>query len=96
MVDAGDDPDQWVRTMEESMKTIAFVLYPGFTLLDMVGPLQVLTGLRNATPPYRTVVVGEKIEPVETDTPLKVTPDKSRPLDRLTGLRWTEIRTPRT
>ena len=27
------------------VKTIAFVLYPGITPLDLIGPLQVMTGL---------------------------------------------------
>lgn len=38
-------------------KVIAFVLYPGLTLLDLVGPLQVLTALAETAPGYRTVVV---------------------------------------
>lgn len=53
-------------------KTIAFVLYPGLTLLDMVGPLQVLTGLG---PRYRTRVVAARREPMVSDTPLSVLAD---------------------
>jgi len=54
------------------MKDIAFVLYPGLTILDMVGPLQVLSALPMFDPEYRTVVVGEDRQPVATDTPLGV------------------------
>ena len=55
------------------MKDIAFVLYPGFTALDMVGPLQVLGALPAFAPDYRVVVLGESKSPVPTDTPLGVT-----------------------
>ncbi|EWM14901.1 DJ-1/PfpI family protein [Kutzneria sp. 744] len=54
------------------MKDIAFVLYPGFTLLDMAGPLQVLSALPSFDPEYRVVVLGEDKAPVPTDTPLGV------------------------
>jgi transcriptional regulator GlxA family with amidase domain len=56
----------------DDVKQIAFVLYPGLTLLDLVGPLQVLGGL---PAPYRTTVVGARIEAMPSDTPLRVTPD---------------------
>ncbi|HET7272536.1 MAG TPA: DJ-1/PfpI family protein [Rubrobacter sp.] len=55
-------------------KTIAFVLYPGLTLFDLAGPLQVLAGLSELAPQYRTVVVGENAEPVDTDLHVKVIP----------------------
>ena len=44
---------------DRETRHVAFVLYPGLTLLDMVGPLQVLGGL---PAPYRTTVVGARIE----------------------------------
>src|SRR5437867_11128921 len=50
-------------------KTVAFVLYPGITLLDMVGPLQVFSVLQGFNDQYRPVVVAERIEPMPTDTP---------------------------
>lgn len=53
-------------------KTIAFVLYPGCTILDLVGPLQVLSTLAALTPQFRVVVVAERLETCETDTPLRV------------------------
>ena len=58
-------------------QTIAFVLYPGITLLDLVGPLQVFSVLRGFNDRYQPVVVAERIEPMPTDTPLTVTADKT-------------------
>jgi transcriptional regulator GlxA family with amidase domain len=61
-------------------KVVAFVLFPDQTLLDLVGPLLDLVGplqvLKALPPPYRTVVVGERREPVATDTGLQVTPQQ--------------------
>jgi transcriptional regulator GlxA family with amidase domain len=57
--------------------TIAFVLYPGITLLDLVGPLQVFVSLRQFNDQYRPVVVAERIEPMPTDGPLRVTADQT-------------------
>jgi hypothetical protein len=42
-------------------KTVAFVLYPGLTLLDMVGPLQVFASLRQFNDRYRPAVVDRDI-----------------------------------
>ncbi|HSL11481.1 MAG TPA: DJ-1/PfpI family protein [Actinomycetota bacterium] len=53
---------------------IAFVLYPGFTVLDMVGPLQVFTSLRTFAPRFEAVVVAAEIGPSPTDTPLQLVP----------------------
>ncbi len=61
----------------EIEKHIAFVLYPGLTPLDLVGPLQVFAFLGLIAPEYRAVVVGERIEPMESDTPIKLVPDKT-------------------
>ena len=55
-------------------KVIALVAFPELTLLDLVGPLQVLKGL---PAPYRTIVVGERREPLATDTGLTVTPERT-------------------
>ena len=57
----------------QEQKTVAFVLYPGLTLLDLVGPLQVFASLRQFNNQYRPVVVAERIEPMATDGPLTVT-----------------------
>ena len=58
-------------------KTVAFVLYPGITLLDLVGPLQVFAALRRFSDQYRPVVVAERLEPMATDGPLTVTADQT-------------------
>lgn len=59
-------------------KTVAFVLYPGLPPLDLIGPLQVMSGLEVAEtmfgvqPRHHVVVVAENLEPVATDTPVRV------------------------
>ncbi|HEY2942414.1 MAG TPA: hypothetical protein VGN09_08275, partial [Vicinamibacteria bacterium] len=55
-------------------RVIALVLFSELTLLDLVGPLQVLRAL---PAPYRTVVVGERKEPMVTDTGLALTPERT-------------------
>lgn len=62
---------------ESGHTTIAVVLYPGLTALDLVGPLQVLTALERFAPQYRTRVVGVRIEPMATDLPLQLVPDRT-------------------
>jgi transcriptional regulator GlxA family with amidase domain len=54
-------------------KTVAFALYPGVTPLDLIGPL---TPLRKVGPgwPFQTVVVGERVDAMESDTPLRMVP----------------------
>lgn len=56
-------------------KEIAFVAYPGLTPLDLVGPLQVVTVLTLFSPEYRPVVVGETLDPIDTDGPMKLVAD---------------------
>jgi transcriptional regulator GlxA family with amidase domain len=64
--------------VNDDVKTIAFVLYPGLTPLDLIGPLQVMSGLEvvEATfgmqPRHHVVVVAEHLDPVPTDTPVQV------------------------
>ena len=58
-------------------REIAFVLYPGLTVLDLVGPLQVLTMLHRLSPGYRTVAVWARREPVPTDAGVAVVPDRT-------------------
>jgi transcriptional regulator GlxA family with amidase domain len=50
-------------------KTIAFVLFPEVTILDLVGPLAVL---ENLAAPYRSIVVAARVEPTPTEGPLVV------------------------
>ncbi|WP_433235750.1 DJ-1/PfpI family protein [Streptosporangium sp. CA-135522] len=54
------------------MKTIAFVLYPGITPLDLVGPLQVMSVFAAFNPDYRVVVAAETLGAFDTDTPLQL------------------------
>ena len=63
--------------MATQQQTIAFVLYPGITLLDLAGPLQVFSVLRDFDDRFQPVVVAERIEPMPTDTPLTVTADRT-------------------
>src|SRR4051812_17530145 len=55
---------------------IAFLVYPELTLLDLVGPLQVLKSLEGDSP-FQIVTVGERIEPIATDTGLSVQPERT-------------------
>lgn len=52
-----------------SERIIAFLLYQDCTPLDLIGPLQVLTSLPG---PFHSVVVGDTLEPVATDTPIRL------------------------
>ena len=62
--------------MAES-KTFAFVLYPGLTILDLVGPLQVISGLQRFDESYEVTVVAESLDVFDTDTPLRVGAQKT-------------------
>jgi transcriptional regulator GlxA family with amidase domain len=64
---------------EQNEKTIAVVLYPGLTVFDLTGPLQVLTALSEIAPEYRTVVVAERVVPMDTDIPgeMKMLPNNT-------------------
>jgi transcriptional regulator GlxA family with amidase domain len=55
-------------------KTIALVLFPELTLLDLIGPHQVLKGL---PAPYKTVVVAERLEGVASDSGLVLNPERT-------------------
>lgn len=52
---------------------IAMLVYPGFTLLDLVGPHTVFTALPGA----EVVLVGETRAPVMTDSGIAITPGSS-------------------
>jgi transcriptional regulator GlxA family with amidase domain len=54
-------------------KYLAFPVYPGVTPLDLVGPLTVLRNLAMGTP-YRTVVVGQRVEQLPTGARMGVVP----------------------
>jgi transcriptional regulator GlxA family with amidase domain len=72
----GDTLDDHKMTVEEQdqQKTIAFVLYPGLTVFDLAGPLQIFSGVSQLAPQYRTVVVAERVEPIDTDIRVKMIP----------------------
>jgi transcriptional regulator GlxA family with amidase domain len=53
-------------------KTIAFVVYPGLTLLDLAGPLQVLCRVPASNPEYEVITVAETRNAADTDTPVSV------------------------
>lgn len=52
-------------------KTIACLVFPGLTALDLVGPLEVLNCL---TPEYQAVTVGERIEAMPCESKLSIVP----------------------
>jgi transcriptional regulator GlxA family with amidase domain len=66
-----------MNTQERDEKTIAFVLYPGLTAFDLSGPLQVMSELATMRPEIRPVVVGERIEPMDTDALVRMVPDRT-------------------
>ena len=55
-------------------KQIAFVLYPGLTPLDLIGPLQTLAPLPRIDPTFEVVVVAERDEVMPTDAVVKLAP----------------------
>jgi transcriptional regulator GlxA family with amidase domain len=55
-------------------KTIAFVLYPGLTPLDLIGPLQALSALPRIDPMFEVVVVGETTDVLPTDAVIQLAP----------------------
>jgi transcriptional regulator GlxA family with amidase domain len=57
---------------EDRNKSVAMVTYPGAALLDLVA---VQTVLDRGTG-YRTVSVGERTEPLGSDTPMRIVPEK--------------------
>lgn len=58
---------------QDQPKTVAFVLYPGLTPLDIIGPLQAFGSLGIFTPEFRPVVVAANRDSVETDIPVRLT-----------------------
>ena len=60
-----------------SKKTLAYVIYPGVSLLELVGNRTVLGGIMERKAGYRAVVVGARMEAITTDTPLSIIPQKT-------------------
>jgi transcriptional regulator GlxA family with amidase domain len=63
-----------MATEGHTQKTIALVLYPGLTFFDLAGPLRVFAGVSDLVPEYRTVTVGERAEPMDTETRVRMVP----------------------
>jgi transcriptional regulator GlxA family with amidase domain len=57
---------------DDKNKTIAIVTYPGVALLDLVVSQTVL----DRGTKYRTVTVGERAEPMDSNTPMAIIPEK--------------------
>jgi transcriptional regulator GlxA family with amidase domain len=60
---------------QEPVHTIALVLYPGLTVFDLVGPLEVFSALSRIAPQFRPVVVAEQAGPVMTDIGVRMVPN---------------------
>lgn len=58
-------------------RRIALLIYPGLTVLDLVGPLEVLTTFSRLQPEYEPVVVAEELVPVVSDSGLTFYPNQS-------------------
>lgn len=55
-------------------KQLAFVLYPGLTPLDLIGPLQALAPLPRIDPTFEVLVVAEDLGTFETDAVVVLSP----------------------
>jgi transcriptional regulator GlxA family with amidase domain len=66
---------------DDKTRTIAFVAYPGLTLMEVVGSMTAFLGLTrglvSTSREYSTVLVAERVEPVDSDTPMALIPDKA-------------------
>lgn len=56
--------------MAKEKKTIAIIVYPGFSLLELIGFQSFIKGLEMG--PYKTVVISETKGKLESDTPLPI------------------------
>ena len=65
-----------MTTKSQRERQIAVVVYPGVRTLELVGTVSVLSGLGLRTG-FRTVTVGERREPLEADTPMKLVPEST-------------------
>jgi transcriptional regulator GlxA family with amidase domain len=61
-------------TTQRPAHKIAFVLYPGLTVFDLIGPLEVFSALSRIAPEFRPVVVAEQAGPVMTDIGVRMVP----------------------
>jgi transcriptional regulator GlxA family with amidase domain len=76
----GGEPDRPRKepiapTREDKKRSVAIVTYPGVALLDLVATKKVLDRLAKASK-YGPVSVGERTEPMVSDAPLEIIPEK--------------------
>jgi transcriptional regulator GlxA family with amidase domain len=60
---------------EDAVQEIAFILYPGLTVFDLAGPLQVFSALHRIAPEFRPIVVAEQAGPILTDIGVRMVPN---------------------
>ena len=60
---------------DKKNETVGIVTYPGVALLDLVATKKVLDRLAKGTR-YRAVSVGEDTGPMDSNTPLRIMPEK--------------------
>ena len=61
------------EVQRKKKKQIAFVIYPGVSPLNVVGPFQMFSGALMGTN-YQAMLVASQVTALETDTPLKLYP----------------------
>ena len=59
---------------EAAKKQLAFVVYPGLTPLDLIGPLQALSPLDRIDPSYEVAIVAENLDVVWSDSTIGLAP----------------------
>lgn len=65
------------QPVQDTVREIAFVLYPGLTVFDLAGPLQVFSTLSRIAPQFRPLVVAEHLDPVMTDIGVRMVPNRT-------------------
>jgi transcriptional regulator GlxA family with amidase domain len=60
--------------MEKTGRTVAIVVYPNVSMLELTGMYSILNGLKMAK--YTVWIVAEQMDPVASDTPLQIVPHK--------------------
>jgi transcriptional regulator GlxA family with amidase domain len=55
-------------------KQVAFILYPGLTPLDLIGPLQALSPMSRVDPAYEIAIVAESADVVPSDSTIGLAP----------------------
>jgi transcriptional regulator GlxA family with amidase domain len=63
--------------LEAAAREVALVIYEGLTVLDLVGPLEVVSALARVRPEIVPVVVAEQAAPVTSDNGLTFMPNRA-------------------